>query len=130
MSIFVIMNDYFHDVATASLLASAVILLVLERKACAGGPERRAAFGRAFLELRKYALFIAAWIVVGGIPRVLYWERFEWAQAVANDIVPALYAKHVLQVLAIMAGAVLWVGLGRRAAALRAAADSGEGAGA
>jgi hypothetical protein len=42
-----IINNYLHDVATAVLLSSAVILYVLGRQARAGGDGERRAFARA-----------------------------------------------------------------------------------
>ncbi|MBE3076608.1 MAG: hypothetical protein IMZ75_17040, partial [Actinobacteria bacterium] len=42
-SILIILNNYFHDVATATLLSSAVILYVLGRQAQRGGADERRA---------------------------------------------------------------------------------------
>lgn len=120
MAIAVIMNDYFHDVATATLLASGLLTLALQARAQAAGPERAAAFLRAYPSLRRFAFFAVAWLVVGGIPRAVYWRRFEWTQAVANDAVPGLELKMVLIALGIVVGVLAWFLAERRTRSLRA----------
>ena len=46
-SILIIMNNYFHDVATAVLLGSAVVLWVLGKRAEDAGGDARLALARA-----------------------------------------------------------------------------------
>lgn len=112
-SILVIMNNYFHDVATATLLASAVILYVLGRNARKGGEAELAAFRRAYATLTKFAWGALIWILLGGVPRVIFFTRYEWDPAVIKGIVPALIVKHTLMFLAVIIGAVMWVRMSR-----------------
>ncbi len=116
------MNNYFHDVATALLLASAVALWVMLRRYDAGprGPDA----ARYFLELHRamtrLARFSLAWIVLGGIPRTIWYGEFEWANAAGRGQVAALVVKHVIAFAFVAGGAVLWARLRRRVAAVRA----------
>lgn len=112
-AVLVILNNYFHDVATAVLLASAVILWVLERQATRD-PEASAALQRSYPALTRFAWVALAWIVVGGVPRTVFFTRYEWDPAVVKGIVPALILKHTLMVAAVVAGSVMWVRIGRR----------------
>jgi uncharacterized membrane protein len=107
-SILIIMNNYFHDVATAVLLGSAVVLWVLGRNAENGGPAEKAALARAYSTLTRFAWGAIAWIVVGGIPRTIFFTRYEWDPAVVKGIVPALALKHILMFTAVVVGAFMW----------------------
>jgi hypothetical protein len=107
-SILIIINNYLHDVASAVLLSSAVILYVLGRQAQRGGADEHRAFARAYPVLTRFAWGAIAWIIVGGIPRAIFFTRYEWDPAVIKGIVPALILKHVLMVAAIVVGAFMW----------------------
>jgi hypothetical protein len=116
------MNNYFHDVATALLAASAFALVVLLRRfeAAPRGPDA----GRYFLEISdrmtKLARFSLAWIVLGGVPRTIWYGEFEWANAAGRGQIAALVVKHVVAFGFLAAGVVLWARLRRRLAAVRA----------
>jgi hypothetical protein len=115
MSILIILNNYFHDVATATLLASGVILYVLARQARlgeAGGGERRA-FARAYRTLTRFAWGALAWIIIGGIPRTIFFNKYEFIPANTNGIVADLIVKHIFLVSAVIVGAVMWVRMGK-----------------
>ncbi len=107
-ALFVIVNNYLHDVATAVLLSSAVILMVLERRAVRSHEGAVAVLREAYPALTRLAWGALIWIVVGGIPRVIFFSRYEWDPAVTGGIVPALAVKHALMFAAVVAGAVMW----------------------
>ncbi|MFA5844454.1 MAG: hypothetical protein WC971_06460 [Coriobacteriia bacterium] len=119
LKVLLVMNDYFHDVATALLLASAVIMWVLGRAAERGGPGEAAMLRRAFPVLTRFAWGAIAWIVIGGIPRTIFFSQLEWDPAKTRFMLPALMVKHSLMVVAVVLGVALW----RRMA--RAASDDG-----
>jgi len=118
----IMMNNYFHDVATALLMASAFALLVLLRRYEAGerGPDAARYFLEIHRSMARLARFSLAWIVLGGIPRTIFYVDFEWANAAGRLQVPALIVKHVLAFGFVVAGAWLWLRLRRRVAAVRA----------
>jgi hypothetical protein len=105
----IIINNYLHDVATAVLLSSAVILYVLGRQAKHGGDGERIAFARAYRTLTRFAWGALAWIIVGGIPRTIFFPTYEFIPASAKGIVVDLIIKHVLMVAGVIAGAIMWV---------------------
>jgi hypothetical protein len=116
------MNNYLHDVATALLAASAVALWAMLRRYEAGprGPDA----ARYFLEIQrsmaKLARVSLAWIVLGGIPRTIWYADFEWANAAGRGQVTALVVKHVVAFALVVAGAWFWTRLRRRVALVRA----------
>jgi hypothetical protein len=104
------MNNYLHDVATALLAASAFALWVLLRRYEAG--ERGPDAARYFLEIQramvKLARFSLAWIIVGGIPRTIWYVEFEWANAAGRGQVAALAVKHVVAFALVGFGVAFW----------------------
>ena len=110
------MNNYFHDVATALLAASGFALWVLLRRYEAGarGPGEARYFLGIQRDMARLARFSLAWIVLGGIPRTIFYSEFEWANAAGRGHVAALLVKHVLAFAFVAAGVWLWVKLRRR----------------
>jgi hypothetical protein len=112
--ILIILNNYLHDVATAVLVSSAVILYVLGRQARSGGVGERQALARAYGTLTKFAWGALAWIIIGGIPRTIFFNWAEFIPADVKGIVLDLIIKHVLLVAGVIAGGVMWIRIGKR----------------
>ncbi len=125
LDILIIMNNYFHDVATAVLLSSAVVLWALYRLARRGGPGELALLARAYPLLTRFALFALAWVVLGGIPRVVFFGTHDLG-AVRDDLAVPIAVKHVVEVGAVVAGAVLWRRV-KRLVEAGAGSDASEG---
>jgi len=117
VAILVILNNYFHDVATATLLSSAVILWILGRRAEQGEKGERQAFARAYAPLTKFARGALAWIIIGGIPRTIFFKYAEFIPSAQKNIIPDLMVKHIVLVSAVIAGVVMWRRLGKVAKA-------------
>ncbi len=118
LGVVLMMNNYFHDVATALLFASGVTMWFMLR---AFEANEGAAATRAFLamqrSMKRLALFSLAWIVLGGFPRAIYYQEFEWTNAAGRLQIPALVVKHVVMFALVAGGATLWLRLRKRAAA-------------
>ena len=121
-AIALMMNNYLHDVATALLASSAVALWVLLRRYEAG--PRGAEAARYFLEVQRAMVKLArlslAWIVLGGIPRTIWYADFEWANAAGRGQVAALAVKHVVAFVLVGFGIVFWRRLQARVRAVEA----------
>jgi len=113
LDILIVMNNYFHDVATAVLLAAAVIMWVLERRARAGSPQDLGVLARSYPTLTRFARGALVWIVLGGVPRVIFFNTHDLG-ALGGDLVPAIVVKHVAEFAAVIAGVVMWVRVKRR----------------
>ena len=115
LGIIIMMNNYFHDVATALLLASAIALWTIVRKV---GDDAHASVieysYNVFRGLAKLARLSIAWIIIGGIPRLIYYQDFEWANAAGKNQIPALIVKHIFFFIFVGSGAHLWLKLKKR----------------
>jgi uncharacterized membrane protein YGL010W len=118
-----IMNNYFHDLATGVLVGSAFVMWVLGRQAAARGREAQRFFAGAFPLLSRIALFAIAWIVIGGIPRTIFFSQVEWDPALVNGLVPALIVKHVLMFAALALGVGMWLRMRAVARGIMASPD-------
>lgn len=106
--VLLIMNNYFHDVATAFLFASALVMLVMYSSAKKGGEAEVAALARMRPKLTAIANGAIAWIVIGGVPRTIFYNTLEYPVAEHKGLLLALGVKHGLMFSLVIAGVVLW----------------------
>src|SRR6266480_5713893 len=79
LGVAVMMNNYFHDVATALLAASAFALHAIVRvQAAMNTPVATLFFLKTYRILVKFFRFALWWIVIGGVPRTIFFRSFEW----------------------------------------------------
>ncbi|MEF9425981.1 MAG: hypothetical protein L0956_01960 [Candidatus Mariimomonas ferrooxydans] len=125
LGIVIMMNNYFHDVATALLLASSIVMWLIVKKL---GNSREDAVIDYFLNLynsvTRLAKFSLAWIIIGGIPRTIFYTEFEWANAAGKDQISALIVKHILAFIFVSNGAYVWIKLHKRVKGLRKHIDA------
>lgn len=108
IDILIVMNNYFHDVATALLLASTVIMYALGKQAEKEGPAASTTLFGLYTTLTKFARGALVWILIGGIPRVIFFKTHEFIPAKMNGLIAALGVKHTLMFAAVVAGVLLW----------------------
>ncbi len=118
----IMMNNYFHDVATAMLAASGIALWIVVKK-YAGSVTTDMAAREYFLKVHKsltrVARFSLYFVLVAGIPRTLTFRSFEWSNAVEHGQIPALIVKHILTFSVVSLGVFLWLRLGKRITVLK-----------
>lgn len=115
LGVAIMMNNYFHDVATALLLASGIVMAVIVKRFGSGtDPAVTTYFLSIYAGVTRLARFSLAWIILGGIPRTIFYTRFEWANAAGKSQIPALIVKHVLAFVFVGAGAYLWMKIHKR----------------
>ncbi len=120
LGVAIMMNNYFHDVATALLAASAFVLHAIVRvQAGMGEPAATLFFLRTYRKMVQFFRFALWWIIVGGIPRTIFYTSFEWANAADKLQVPALMVKHVLMVVLVVWGVYAWRRLKEKVAVLQ-----------
>lgn len=118
--ILIIMNNYFHDVATAFLLSGAIVLLVFVRTVETDGRKEVVDF---FLQNHKKFIkmvrFSVAWIILAGIPRIINYMKYEYEPAVGKDLITAIIVKHVFVFTFLSLGIYFWRDLFKRINKLR-----------
>jgi len=118
LGIVIVINNYFHDVASALLGASGVALWVIVRRYEAHPRRDERAVTEYFIALYKGMTRVAKvsliLILIGGIPRTLFYRDFEWVTAVKHGQVPALIVKHIMAFAVVGAGVILWLRLRKR----------------
>jgi hypothetical protein len=117
----IMFNNYAHDVATALLAASAFALHAIARiQAAENTPAATRFFLKTYDRMKGILRFALWWIILGGIPRTIFYTSFEWSNAADRLQIPALIFKHVLFVIVVVWGAVAWRRLKRKVEVLRA----------
>lgn len=122
LGVIIMMNNYFHDVATALLAASGVALWVMMKRYESGNAGVDAYFMRIYRGMTRLAKFSLLFILIGGVPRTLFYRSFEWANAVGHGQIPALIVKHIMVFAFVALGVNLWIKLGRKVKAIQASA--------
>src|SRR6266567_6533888 len=121
LGVAVMMNNYFHDVATALMVGSAFALHALVRvQASMNTPVATLFFLKAHRQMVKLFRFALWWIIIGGVPRTIFYGSFEWANAADKLQVPALMVKHILMAAAVVWGVYAWRRLKQKVAVLQA----------
>lgn len=122
------MNNYFHDVATGLLLASAAALWLIIRRFEGSGGSREATeyFLRVYKGMTSFARFSLAWILIGGVPRTLFYKQFEWNTAVEHGQVPAIIIKHIMVFALLGLGVYYWRKFNNRVKEIRKTLESGD----
>lgn len=115
LAVIIMLNNYFHDVATALLAASGTTMwIVAKRYERFKGPDTLPYFMTLYKSVTKLAKFSLYWILIGGVPRTIFYKDLEWSDAAGKDQVPALIAKHILAFIIVATGAYLWIKLNKK----------------
>lgn len=122
LGVAIMMNNYFHDMATGLLVGSGFALhAILRIQAATNTPQATLFFlktNRRMVKLFRFALW---WVVLGGVPRTIFYTSFEWANAADKLQVPALAVKHVMMFTAVVWGIYAWRRMQAKVALLREA---------
>jgi hypothetical protein len=105
MAVMVMLNNYMHDMMTAIFAVSAFAAwFMLRSDAMRKAPEAMLPVARGLV---RVGLFSLAWTLLGGMVRGLFYEKYEWMEAVGRAQVPALIVKHVILISLVIVGAIV-----------------------
>ncbi len=111
----VILSNYSHDIATAFLFISAVGLYLLSkvmRQAKTGQDRETLVFlFRKLTLLSKYSL---GWVLLAGVPRVIFYKQLEWSLMAGQMQVVAIIIKHIFMFILVGTGIVHWRRLSKK----------------
>lgn len=121
LGVAIMMNNYFHDMATGLLVGSGFALhAIIGILKTMNSNEAKLFFlktNRKMVKLFKFALW---WVVLGGVPRTIFYTSFEWANAADKLQIPALAVKHVMMFAAVVWGVIAWRKMQKKVTALKA----------
>ena len=105
LAILVMLNNYFHDLATAVFAVSALGAYLLQRTvAMTTAPEAIRPVATGLMKIGGYSLLCT--LLLGGI-RALAYRQYEWVEAAGRGQVAALAVKHVILVSLVILGIVV-----------------------
>lgn len=120
LGVAVMMNNYFHDVATALMASSAFALHAIVRvQAAMSDTTATIFFLKTYRVMVKFFRFSFWWIIIGGIPRTIFYRSFEWNHFADQMQVPALMVKHIIMTVLVVWGIYAWRRLKVKVAGLR-----------
>ena len=96
-ALFVMLNNYFHDLAVAFLFASSLMAHLVVREL------QDLPSMHLVRTLRRVAWGSLAWVILGGVVRVIFYKEYEWLPRAGTAQVPVLIVKHV-----VMIGLTVW----------------------
>lgn len=109
LGVAIMMNNYFHDMATGLMVGSGFALHAIMRiQASMNTPEATLFFLKTNHHMKKLFKFALWWVILGGVPRTIFYTSFEWANAADKLQIPALAVKHVMMFTAVVWGIIAW----------------------
>ncbi len=111
----IVLSNYSHDIATAFLFISAVGLFLLSRvsRQVQSSADRRAIV-KLFKKLTLMAKLSLGWVLLAGVPRVVFYRQLEWSRMAGQMQVVAIVIKHIFMFALVGTGVVHWRRLARR----------------
>lgn len=119
IGILIMMNDYFHDFATALFLICTYTMVVLIKHVDDKGLEAKGLVVGIYPKMLHVNVGAAIFLFFAGTVRAFTFKDFEWVHAVGNDQVPAIIVKHILMFTLFFYSVYLWVGVHKKIQQLR-----------
>ncbi|GFO60730.1 hypothetical protein GMST_30550 [Geomonas silvestris] len=120
LGVAIMMNNYFHDMATGLLVGSGFALhAIIQIQRVMNTPEATLFFLKTNQKMVKLFKFALWWVVLGGVPRTIFYTSFEWANAADKLQIPALAVKHVMMFAAVVWGVIAWRRMQKKVAVLK-----------
>jgi signal transduction histidine kinase len=120
LKVAVMLNNYFHDLATALLMTSGFAAFYLA-KAVEKAKTKEAVnlFAQLFQRFTVIGRIAFVWIIVAGAIRLVAFNTYEWQDAVGKEQVPALIFKHLLLFAVVGAGIYAWRRVSKKVAVIK-----------
>jgi len=120
VSILIMSINYSHDIATAFLAVSGMMMLFLSRTFPApAGKEADFFFIRTYEAIRRSARYSLEWILLAGVPRIIFYLQFEWSSMAGDLQVIAIIIKHIVMFTLVGMGLYYWFRLNKRVKSLK-----------
>lgn len=122
LAILVMLNNYFHDFATALVVVCTYGMLFMVRYAeKKGGEDSKQMVLALYPKMVHLTGGSVVFVFIAGIVRAFTYKEFEWNNAVESGQVLALTIKHIILFILFTYGIYLWVVVHKRVNVIRKA---------
>jgi len=119
-NILIMTMNYSHDIATAFLAVSGMMMLFLSRMYPApAGKETDLFFISTYEVIKKSARYSLEWILVAGVPRIIFYVQFEWSSMAGDLQVIAIIIKHIVMFVLVGMGLYYWFRINKKVQSLK-----------
>lgn len=119
VDILIILNNFFHDLASAMWFCGTLTLLGIVREGeKIEGTETRAFSKALFFRIRKVTNWSLVFVLLGGVVRAINYQKYEWLPALGRGQVGLLLVKHALLFVIVAVALILQVKLAKKIKAL------------
>ena len=113
-------TNYSHDIATALLAVTGATMWILSRRyPSPDDADMAVSFIRVYHSVTKLAKISLIWILVAGVPRILFYMRFEWSEMAGDLQIVAVVIKHVVMFALVGTGLLHWSRLAKKVRVLQ-----------
>ncbi len=95
MAIFIMISNYFHDLAVALLASNILVIYFLGRYLDKNGVKEKI-IPALFNKLSVVSYIVLGYILLGGALRAYFFMEYEWNPAVGKGQITALVIKHII----------------------------------
>lgn len=120
IGVLVMMNNYFHDVASAMLIIAVLFMVFMTKEIeNTSSSDVKLYFSNIYKKMSHVIGGTVIFIFMAGIVRTFTYKDFEWANAVGAEQVPAIIVKHLIILFFVVYGIIGWVKLHKRVKKIR-----------
>ncbi len=113
LKVLLLLLNYSHDIATAFLTVSGVLIVLLYKKRETLSEASMDALYTLYRRIKLIAEVSLIWILLAGVPRTLFYRTLEWSYMAGNAQIVAIGIKHVLMFALVGALSYYWIKLSR-----------------
>ncbi len=119
----VMLNNLFHDLATAFVVVATYMVYLLTGYATGGREQAKRFVAELYPTLLHVTAVVFALLLMAGIVRSFTYNWFEWVDGAGWAQVPVLVIKHMILLAITIYGIYIWVWSYRRVKKMREALD-------
>ena len=113
-------SNYSHDIATAMLAVSAAAMYIISKSY--PNVEDKSVDSYFFKlngSINKIAKYSLLWILIAGVPRIVFFTSYEWYSGGGNMLIAAIIIKHVIMFTLVGIGLMHWGRLRKKVKTLK-----------
>lgn len=118
--IILMVSNYSHDIATAFLAVSGLTMWIISKEHLKPeSAEMEHYFPGIYRSITRMAKYSLAWILLAGVPRIVFYTQYEWSDMAGELQVVAIIIKHIVMFLLVGMGLYYWSKLDKRIKSLK-----------